>query len=164
MMSMCSKFSDTQGGIAMKTTIKLLSLCLLLAGAVSIMGNTAYAEEDSEVMVQVEQVMPVLKGDTWVKMSNDEKISFLWGAGHVVSIQEVLARNNPDLKKSNTFVNKIMEARTNKPMTMNEVAAKVDEYYQANPDKLDKPVVEVIWKETIVPNLSQTQEPADPAQ
>jgi len=148
----------------MKTGLKVLSMCLLLTGVISVPGNTAYSEEGSEVMVQVEQVMPVLKGDTWVKMSNDEKISFLWGAGHVVSIEEVLARNNADLKKSNTFVNKIMEARGNQPMTMNEVAAKVDEYYQANPDKLDKPVVEVIWTETIVPNLSQAQEPAAPAQ
>jgi hypothetical protein len=146
----------------MRVSIKLMSLCLLLAGALFIAGSTINAEEDSEVMVQVEQVMPVLKGDTWVKMSNDEKISFIWGAGHIVSIQEVLARDNADLKKSNAFVNKIMEARGNQPMTMNEVAAKVDEYYQANPDKLDKPVVEVIWTETIVPYLSQAQQPANP--
>jgi hypothetical protein len=148
----------------MKITLRLLSICLLLAGALVSTAGIAYSAEDSEVMVEVEQFMPVLKGDTWVKMSDDEKISFLWGAGHVVSIQEVLARNNADLKKSNAFVNKIMEARTNKPMTMNEVAAKVDEYYQANPDKLDKPVVEVIWTETIVPNLSQAQESAAPGE
>lgn len=148
----------------MRVSLKLLSLCLLMACVLLSVASVPYAQEESEVMVQVEQVMPVLKGDTWIKMSDDEKISFLWGAGHVVSIQEVLARNNADLKKSNAFVNKIMEARTNKPMTMNEVAAKVDEYYQANPDKLDKPVVEVIWTETIVPNLSQAQEPATPAQ
>lgn len=164
MMSIVVRFLDEQGGSAMRVSLKLLSLCLLMACVLLSVASVPYAQEESEVMVQVEQVMPVLKGDTWIKMSDDEKISFLWGAGHVVSIQEVLARNNADLKKSNAFVNKIMEARTNKPMTMNEVAAKVDEYYQANPDKLDKPVVEVIWTETIVPNLSQAQEPATPAQ
>lgn len=148
----------------MRMSLTLLSLCLLLVGALAIAAGTVNAEEDSKVMVQVEQVMPVLKGDTWVKMSDDEKISFIWGAGHIVSIQEVLARDNPDLKQSNTFVNKIMEARGNKSMTMSEVAAKVDEYYQANHGMLDKPVVEVIWTETIVPNLSQAQEPAAPAQ
>jgi len=135
-----------------------------MTGVLLSVASVPYAQEESEVMVQVEQVMPVLKGDTWVKMSDDEKISFIWGAGHIVSIQEVLARDNQDLKESNTFVNKIMEARSNQPMTMNQVAAKVDEYYQANPDKLDKPVVEVIWTETVVPRLSSAEEPQEPAQ
>jgi hypothetical protein len=40
---------------------------------------------------------------------------------------------------------------------MNEVAKHVDDYYRANPDKLDKPVVEVIWYETIVPRLKTTE-------
>jgi len=148
----------------MRVSLKLLSLCLLMTGVLLSVASVPYAQEESEVMVQVEQVMPVLKGDTWVKMSDDEKISFIWGAGHIVSIQEVLARDNQDLKESNTFVNKIMEARSNQPMTMNQVAAKVDEYYQANPDKLDKPVVEVIWTETVVPRLSSAEEPQEPAQ
>ena len=148
----------------MRMSLKLLSMCLLLTALLLSIASSTYAEEEQEVMVQVEQVMPVLKGDTWVKMSNDEKISFIWGAGHIVSIEEVLARNNPDLKNSNNFVNKIMEARSKKPMTMNEVAKHVDDYYQANPDKLDKPVVEVIWTETVVPRLSTTEEPEKPAQ
>ena len=138
-----------------------LIICIFLFGTFFGIISASQAEE---VMVQVEQTMPVLKGDTWVKMSDDEKISFIWGAGHIVSIQEVLARDNPDLKKSNHFVNKIMEARGIKPMTMNEVAKYVDDYYKANPDKLDKPVIEVIWYETIVPRLSTTEEAEKPAQ
>ncbi len=148
----------------MKILFKIFSVYFLLCGMAFSVVNMSYAQEESEVMVQVEQTMPVLKGDTWMKMSDDEKISFIWGAGHIVSIQEVLARDNTELKKSNHFVNKIMEARGNKPMTMNEVAKHVDDYYQANPDKLDKPVVEVIWTETVVPRLSTTAEPEKPAQ
>ncbi len=116
--------------------------------------SIVFSARAEDVMVQVEQEMPVLKGDTWIKMSDDEKISFIWGAGHIVSIEEVLARENPELKKSNTFVNKIMEAHNKKPMTMSEVAKYVDDYYQANPDKLDKPVMEVIWYGTIVPRTT----------
>jgi hypothetical protein len=138
----------------MKILLKPMITFLLIIGMVY---TIVFSARAGEVMQQVEQVMPVLKGNTWVKMSDDEKISFIWGAGHIVSIEEVLARQNPELKKSNTFVNKIMEARGNKPMTMNEVAKHVDDYYRANPDKLDKPVVEVIWYETIVPRLKTTE-------
>lgn len=128
---------------------------LLLIG---MLGSIALSSRAEEVMEQVEQVMPVLKGETWVKMTDDEKISFIWGAGHIVSIQEVLARTNPELKKSNHFVNKIVEAHNNKPMTMSEVAKFVDDYYKANPDKLDKPVIEVIWYGTVVPRTETTSE------
>lgn len=139
----------------MKILVKPMITFVMLIGMA---GSIVFSSQAEEVMEQVEQVMPVLKGDTWVKMSEDEKISFIWGAGHIVSIQEVLARDNPELKKSNTFVNKIMEAHNKKPMTMSEVAKYVDNYYQANPDKLDKPVMEVIWYETIVPRTTTTGE------
>jgi hypothetical protein len=144
----------------MKISVKLMSTYLLVMGMLCSFVFSARAED---VMVQVEKEMPVLKGDTWIKMSDDEKISFIWGAGHIVSIEEVLARDNPDLKKSNTFVNRIMEAHNKKPMTMSQVAKYVDDYYQANPDKLDKPVIEVIWYGTIVPRTTTTDESGESA-
>ena len=147
----------------MKISIILLHVCILLFGILFIGNSELYAEKES-VMEQVEKEMPVLKGDTWIKMSDDEKISFIWGAGHIVSIEEVLSRENADLKNSNKFVNKIMEAHNNAPMTMSEVAQHVDSYYQQNPDKLDRPVIEVIWYELIVPRLSVKSESDKSAQ
>jgi hypothetical protein len=132
-----------------------MSTYLLVVG---LLCSFVFSARGEDVMEQVEKEMPVLKGDTWIKMSDDEKISFIWGAGHIVSIEEVLARDNPGLKKSNTFVNRIMEAHNKKPMTMSQVAKYVDDYYQANPDKLDKPVIEVIWYGTIVPRTTTTDE------
>lgn len=141
----------------MKFILKLLCFTLVLYLTLFCLNTQSHAEENS-VMEKVEQEMPVLKGDTWIKMSDDEKISFIWGAGHIVSIEEVLSRDNAELKNSNKFVNKIMEAHNNAPMTMSEVAQHVDYYYQQNPDKLDKPVIEVIWYELIVPRLSTNNE------
>ena len=110
-------------------------------------------------MELVAQEMPVLKGDIWIKMSDDEKISFIWGAGHIISIQEVLSRDNPGLKKHNIFVNKVIEAHETKSMTMSEVAKNVDDFYKENPDKLDTSVMEVIWTENILPRLQTTDSP-----
>jgi hypothetical protein len=134
--------------------MKIISIGVFIISMICSLTISSYAED---VMVQVEQNMPVLNGNTWVKMSEDEKISFIWGAGHIVSIEEVLARNNPELKKSNTFVNKIVEAHNTRPMTMSEVAKHVDDFYQKNPDKLDTPVVEVIWRKTVVPRLKKPE-------
>jgi hypothetical protein len=110
-------------------------------------------------MEKVAQEMPVLKGDTWVKMSDDEKISFIWGVGHMISIQEVLGRDNPGLKKHNDYVNKVIEAHETKAMTMNEISQHVDNFYKNNPDKLNTSVMEVMWTETILPRLQTTDSP-----
>jgi len=112
-----------------------------------------------DTMELVAQEMPVLKGDIWVKMSADEKISFIWGAGHIISIQEVLGRDNPGLKENNIFVNNIIEAHETKSLTMNEVSEHVDNFYKENPDKLDTSVMEVMWTETILPRLQTTDSP-----
>ena len=97
--------------------------------------------------------------DIWVKMSDDEKISFIWGVGHIISIQEVLGRDNPGLKENNIFVNKVIEAHETKSLTMNEVSEHVDNFYKENPDKLDTSVMEVMWTETILPRLQTTDSP-----
>jgi len=46
-----------------------------------------------ETMKQVQMEMPILRGDMWIKMTNDEKASFIWGVGHVVTTEKVLMRN-----------------------------------------------------------------------
>jgi len=140
----------------MKILIKFLSTNILIMVMLFSAVLTSHAQETMEL---VEVDMPVLKGDIWIKMSEDEKISFIWGAGHVISIQDVLARENPGLKKHNEFVNKVIEAHSNSPMTMTEVAERVDVFYKENPDKLDTSVVEVIWNETIEPRLTTNDSP-----
>jgi hypothetical protein len=148
----------------MRILVKLINICLVVTVTLFGVVFSSYAEQTPEkTMEKVEKEMPVLKGNTWVKMSPDEKISFLWGAGHIISIEDVLGRKNPELKKNNTFVNKVMEARGNSPMTMNEVAKRVDDFYKENPDKLDTPVMEVIWYQTIVPRLKVTSGSEKPA-
>jgi len=123
----------------------------LLVSATLLTGITVSTAEDT--MQKVEMEMPVLRGDTWIKMSDDEKISFIWGAGHVVTIEEVIMRDDPNYNRKNSFIARVIEASVNSPMKMHEVAEHVDAYYQKNPDKLSTPVVEVIWYETIEPRL-----------
>ena len=88
--------------------------------------------------------MPILDGDLWVKMAPDSKVAFVWGVWHVASIEHYLMGKYPDLKRDN-FSAKVIEGSGKAPMTMNEVVALIDKYYQAHPDQIEKPVIAVIW-------------------
>ncbi len=125
----------------------LLLFCFLFTPTAGI-----YAAQETMKQVQIE--MPVLRGDMWIKMSNDEKVAFIWGAGHVVTIEKVLMTNNPEIKRDKGFVARVVEASNNKQMNIQEVIDLIDVYYDTNSDQLEKPVFEVLWYETIVPRLS----------
>jgi hypothetical protein len=94
--------------------------------------------------------VPILTGDLWQKMDNDSKVAFIWGFGHVVTIEHHLMAKYPELKRD-SFVPKVVEGMANIPM--NEVVARVDKYYSANPDQIMEPVTRVIWTTMIRPNV-----------
>ncbi len=94
--------------------------------------------------------MPVLTGDLWQKMTPDSKVAFIWGFGHVVTIEQHLMDKYPELKRD-SFVPKVVEGMADIPM--NEVVARVDNYYSANPDRIKEPVTKVIWDTMIKPNI-----------
>lgn len=134
----------------MRKQIVFQILLLFVIGVIAGMNNGAYAGET--IAEAVEREMPVLKGDQWVTMDENAKVAFIWGAGHIVTIEEVIMEKYPDQKRD-TFVAKVVEASTNSPMTMSQVAAMVDKFYQENPDKTDTPVMAVIWDTMIKPNI-----------
>ncbi len=129
---------------------KILILILVLASAGWRINDRAYAEET--VQEAVEREMPLLKGDQWVTMDENAKVAFIWGAGHVVTIEEVLMQKYPDLKRD-SFVTKAVEATHNSPVSMIQIAAMVDKFYKNNPNKMDEPVMAVIWDTVIKPNI-----------
>ncbi len=85
-------------------------------------------------------------------MDAESKVAFVWGAGHIMTIEEVVMQKYPELQRD-SFMMKVIEATTNSPMKMNEVVAEVDKYYQANSDKLDMPGMRVIWDQLIKPKI-----------
>lgn len=113
-------------------------------------GFKAFSEET--IQQAIEKEMPLLRGDMWIKMDPDSKVAFVWGAGHVVTIEEVIMQRYPELQRD-SFVMKVVEALTNSPVKMNDVVAVVDKFYLENPDKLNTPVMGVIWDQLIKPKI-----------
>jgi hypothetical protein len=92
----------------------------------------------------------LLTGTIWQKATQDEKVAFVWGFCHVVTIEQGLMETFPQLKVEN-FSAKVVEGMAG--MKMNNIVRKVDEYYAANSSQIEAPVVRVIWDTVIKPNL-----------
>jgi hypothetical protein len=143
----------------MKNKKLLMVVCalgafILLAG----IARTASAAETEEqkqlrenVTKQLSDIgMPVLTGTVWQKAAQDEKVAFVWGFCHVVTIEQALMTQLPQLKVEN-FSAKVVEGMAG--MKMNDIVRKVDEYYAENPSQIEVPVVRVMWDTAIKPNL-----------
>jgi hypothetical protein len=120
---------------------------LALAAALAT-GGVAFAAHDASKELKE---MPVLTGEEWKNLQADSKLAFVWGIGHVVTIEENVQHRHPDLQRKG-FVAKLAEGLRGVPM--NEIVQRVDAYYSSNPDDLDLPVMRVIWRQIVKPKLA----------
>ncbi|HKQ33082.1 MAG TPA: hypothetical protein VJV40_07750, partial [Thermodesulfobacteriota bacterium] len=74
----------------MSKTAVVQSLVLLLVFGIGAGAPAFGASSEETVAEAVAKEMPVLKGDQWMTMDENAKIAFIWGAGHVVTIEEVI--------------------------------------------------------------------------
>jgi len=141
---------------------KLIQICLLFLLCIGVAGWTTHAsgqggKDATAVTKEMEKTMPLLKGEQWLKLDSDSKVAFIWGAAHVILIENVLMEEIPELRREN-FSAKVFEARTARvqagtAMKINEVIRTIDQYYKEHPDQLGTPVMAVIWNVGIKPHL-----------
>ena len=141
---------------------KLIQICLLFLLCIGFAGWTTHAsgqggKDATAVTKEMEKTMPLLKGEQWLKLDSDSKVAFIWGAAHVILIENVLMEEIPELRREN-FSAKVFEARTARvqagtAMKINEVISAIDQYYKEHPDQLGTPVMAVIWNVGIKPHL-----------
>ena len=138
----------------------LLCLSLLLAFS-SVGALNVHASEDvaSAPVVSLKE-MPLLRGNTWQEMTHDEKIAFIWGMGHVITMERERMERFPEIK-SESFAVKIANGLAGMPMS--DVVGVVDQYYKDNPDKTGEPVVKVIWTNIVKPKIkgNESNPPAE---
>jgi len=125
----------------------LLSLLLSCAGV-----SPVFADEEktpTDLSKELKE-MPVLTGEQWQSLQPDTKIAFIWGIGHVVTIEEHVMQRHPELQRQG-FSAKLAEGLRGVPM--NTIIQQIDAYYQKNPDDRDLPVMRVIWAQLVRPKL-----------
>jgi hypothetical protein len=96
----------------------------------------------------------VLTGDVWVTMNQDQKVAYIWGASDVVDAEQELWEMYPELKVENLSGKAVEASKAGGNDTINDGIAKIDAWYDANPDKLDTAVLQVIWDVMLKPHLS----------
>jgi hypothetical protein len=146
--------------------LKLIQLWFLFLLCIGFAVWAPYAsaqqtKPSEEVAKEVEKTMPksmpILKGEQWLKLDPNSKVAFIWGAAHVIVIENVLMEEIPELKVGN-FSAKVAEARqadvsAGKEKTINQIVSAIDRYFRDHPDRLSVPVMLVIWEFGVLPNL-----------
>jgi hypothetical protein len=136
----------------------VLVLSLVVAGF-TLNSAQAQTEQQKQERAQVredvkkdleEMGMPILTGVEWQKATQSEKVAFVWGVCHVISIETAIMKRLPSLKAEN-FSAKSAEGLAG--MKINDIVRSVDEYYKANPAQQGKAVVGVMWDSLIKPKL-----------
>jgi hypothetical protein len=126
-----------------------LALCVVQADTEQQKQEKAQLRADVNKELE-EMGMPVLTGSVWQKATESEKVAFVWGVCHVVTIEKILVQKFPSMKAED-FSAKVAEGMSG--LKINDIVRSIDEYYAANPTELDKPVISVIWDTMIKPKL-----------
>lgn len=125
----------------------LLSLLVVPLGHRTVLA--AEEKTPADLTRELEE-MPVLTGEEWQTLQPDTKVAFIWGVGHVVTIEENVVQRHPELKRP-AFTAKLAEGLRGVPMST--IIQAVDAYYRNNPDDLDMPVLRVVWRQLVKPKL-----------
>jgi len=125
--------------MAMKRSLvsAVLAACLVLMMA----WGTARAED-----------IPLVTGEHWTRSSEQVKKAYLVGIANVIQLERAYAAANPPSEAQSTLPR---FGRGLKGQTLDSVREALDAWYAAHPDRLQRPVLETIWFEMVVPGLQK---------
>ena len=132
---------------------RLFCLCCVLVLAGVLAGSySARAAEEKPLAVTDEKLkeMPFLNGEVWKTMTHGEKVSFIWGIGHMVTVETDIMAKRAEMKSSG-FATKMAEGLSGTPM--NDIVAKIDAFYADNPGSMPESVMRVLWDSVVKPRI-----------
>ena len=98
--------------------------------------------------------VPLITGEHWTKSSEQLKKVYLIGIANVIQVETAYHAATPP-----SDVQSVVPrfARGLKGHTLDSVRQGLDSWYAAHPDQLQRPVIETIWFEMVVPGLTKTK-------
>ncbi|MNK18464.1 hypothetical protein D3C87_366710 [compost metagenome] len=102
------------------------------------------------------EAAPIITGKHWTESDANLKKAYLLGMANVLQVEQAYQQRRavPDTQ---TLVPKFSRGLQNQ--TLDSVRDSVDRWYAANPTQLDRPVVETIWFEIVVPATKTKRTP-----
>ena len=111
------------------------------------------ARLSSQVRSQTDEP-PMVTGVHWVKSSEELKKAYLLGIANVMQVERAYGAANPQ-PDSHSIVARA--ARGLSGHTLDSVREGLNGWYAANPDRLQRPVIETIWFEMVEPGLRKSK-------
>ena len=118
----------------------IMLLCIAIVGAFA---GVARASE-----------IPQVTGVQWTKATEEQKKSYLIGIANLGEIEMAYQGANP---ASDTQSILPRMAKGLKGETLDSVREGLNRWYAANPGRADRPVIETIWFEMVVPGLNKNK-------
>jgi hypothetical protein len=98
--------------------------------------------------------VPMVTGEHWTKSSDEMKRAYLIGIANLVQVETAYFAANPPTD-AQSFVPRLAKGLQGE--TLDSVQQGLDKWYAANPGRLQRPVVETIWFEMVVPGLQKNK-------
>jgi hypothetical protein len=100
------------------------------------------------------QEIPLVTGALWTQSSEQVKKAYLVGIANAFQVEAAFEAANPP-SDAQSIVPRLGKGM--KGQTLDGVREGLDKWYAANPDKLQRPVIETIWFEMVVPGLAKNK-------
>lgn len=96
--------------------------------------------------------VPLITGEHWTRSSDEQKKAYLIGIANIVQLDLAYAGTTPP-SDGQSILPRL--AKGLKGQTLDTVREGLNKWYAANPQRLQRPVVETIWFEMVVPGLAK---------
>lgn len=104
--------------------------------------------------VAVADDVPLITGEHWTKSSEQLKKVYLIGIANVIQVERAYHGTTPPSDAQSVVPRFAMGLKGH---TLDSVRQGLDSWYAAHPDQLQRPVIETIWFEMVVPGLAKNK-------
>lgn len=123
--------------------MKMRWSALILAAGIALTMATSHARA---------QEVPLINGEHWTRSSEELKKVYLIGIANVVQVETAYHGANPPTD-AQSVVPRMVKGL--KGQTLDSVREALNKWYAAHPDQLQRPVIETLWFEMVVPGLQK---------
>lgn len=120
---------------------------LLAPGAVAL--SLLYT---SPGVAQTADPAPLVTGKQWTQSDASHKKAYLLGVSNLLEVERAY-QDRRKLNDTQTLVPRFSSGMQNQ--TLDSVRDSLDSWYAANPTKLDRPVMETLWFEVVMPGMKR---------
>ena len=93
----------------------------------------------------------MVTGEHWTPSTLQQKNAYLFGIGNMIQVERAMHGDSPhDAIRQNSSVPVLVDGLSE--VSLQQVREFVDVWFANNPDRLDRPVIEVIYMEIALPN------------